>query len=190
MKHIDLTNVRSYEESARLVPGGYACGIRKVIDNPAKEYLEIEFDIAKGEYAHYYEQQCERWGRWSGSFKKSYKDKALPFFKSFIEAVEASNPGYHFDGHSEQTLVRKWIGIVMGEEEYRKRDTGEIKVALKPQVFVSIKDIESGSFTIPDLKRLKEDEPTPATSYNPQNAAVDVPGSGFTTLETTEDLPF
>ena len=53
MKQLNLDNVRSADETTRLVPGGYLCGIKKVTDVPSKEYLEIEFDIAKGDFAHY-----------------------------------------------------------------------------------------------------------------------------------------
>ena len=34
-----------------LPEGGYVCVITKVTDKPDKEYLEIEYDIAEGDFA-------------------------------------------------------------------------------------------------------------------------------------------
>ena len=188
MKQLNLDNVRSADETTRLVPGGYLCGIKKVTDVPAKEYLEIEFDIAKGDFAHYYEQLCAKFGSWNGRFIKSYKDSALPFFKSFIEAIEASNPGFKWDGHTEQALERKWIGIVMGEEEYRKRDTGETKTVLRAQHFLPIEDIKAGKFVVPEVKRLKAQDNQAAVA----SAGVTYSGNdgGFVQFGSNEDLPF
>lgn len=188
MKQLNLDNVRSADETTRLAPGGYLCGIKKVTDVPAKEYLEIEFDIAKGDFAHYYEQLCAKFGSWNGRFIKSYKDSALPFFKAFIEAIEASNPGFKWDGHTEQALERKWIGIVMGEEEYRKRDTGEIKTVVRAQQFLPIEDIKAGKFVVPEVKRLKAQDNQAAVAL----AGVTYSGNdgGFVQFDSNEDLPF
>lgn len=58
--------------------------------------------------------------------------------KSFIAAVEASNPGFQiFWGPKEQFEAQfrgKRIGVNFGEEEYLN-DTNEIKVAVKPRFF-------------------------------------------------------
>ena len=54
MKRIDMSNVESAKDYKRLVPGGYVCKITGVKDVANNEYLEIEYDIAEGEFKDYY----------------------------------------------------------------------------------------------------------------------------------------
>lgn len=106
-------------------------------DVPASEYLKVQYDIAEGKFKGYYRRQMEQSGIWYGDCIKSYKQTALPYFKEFIAAIEDSNKGFKFDGEHEKTLERKWIGIVLGEEEYPNK-TGEIKTRLKPTQFLPV----------------------------------------------------
>lgn len=62
------------------------------------------------------------------AFVKSYKQKALRFFKGFKTAVEESNRNYTFK-NDPQSLVGKFMGVVLGEEEYRAND-GSVKTRL------------------------------------------------------------
>ena len=121
MRPIDLSNVEEAKDFERVTPGGYVCGITNVKDVPAQEYLLIEYDIAEGNLKNYYRQLYEKKDFWGGKFVKSYKEKALPFFKGFITAVENSNNGYKCN-YDETTLKRKLIGLVFAEEEYKKND--------------------------------------------------------------------
>ena len=155
MKNIDLTNVKEAGDFERLTPGGYICVIKAVEDFPEKEYLRIEFDIAAGELAGYYQRTYERAGFWGGEMRRSYKDAALPFFKAFITSVEASNAGYHWD-NDESKLVGKKLGLVISEEEYRNK-AGEIKVRMVADRCHSIQKIQAGEFTVPPIKKLKDD---------------------------------
>ena len=115
MKILNLDNVNAAEEFDRLIPGGYVCGITAVEDVPEKEYLRIEYDIAEGKLKNYYRTLYNNKGFWGGSTIKSYKEKALPFFKGFITAVEQSNAGYKWD-NDENKLIRKLVGFVLAEE--------------------------------------------------------------------------
>lgn len=146
MKALDLTNVQATQggEFARPTAGGYVIGIVSVEDVPEKEYLKISYDIAEGEFKNYYYDMKQRTGYDLPVMYKSYKDKALGFFKAFLDAVAASNPGYTWN-NDERTLTRKLVGCVLREEEYRNRD-GEIKVSLKPEVFYPAADIRAGKF--------------------------------------------
>lgn len=150
MKALDFTNVQATQggEFARPTAGGYVIGIVSVEDVPEKEYLKISYDIAEGEFKNYYYDMKQRTGYDLPVMYKSYKDKALGFFKAFLDAVAASNPGYTWN-NDERTLTRKLVGCVLREEEYRNRD-GEIKVSLKPEVFYPAADIRAGKFeTLP-----------------------------------------
>lgn len=146
MKALDFTNVQATQggEFARPTAGGYVIGIVSVEDVPEKEYLKISYDIAEGEFKNYYYDMKQRTGYDLPVMYKSYKDKALGFFKAFLDAVAASNPGYTWN-NDERTLTRKLVGCVLREEEYRNRD-GEIKVSLKPEVFYPAADIRAGKF--------------------------------------------
>ena len=154
MRALDLTNVTATQggEFPRVTPGGYVIGIVSVEDVPEKEYLKITYDIAEGEHKNYYYEMKERTGYDLPCFYKSYKEKALGFFKAFLDAVEASNTGYKWN-NDERTLTRKLVGCVLREEEYRNRD-GEIKVSLKPDVFYAAADIRAGKYEVPARKTL------------------------------------
>lgn len=153
MKKIDWNNVQEAEEFQRLPAGGYICGIVRVEDVPEKEYLRIEYDIADGEFKNYYRQQAQRnpdWN-WGGVLIRSYKEKALPFFKAFLTAVEKSNTGFKFN-NDEKTLVRKLVGLVLAEEEYQKKN-GDIGTRLYVAQVHSIDTIKNGEFKVPELKK-------------------------------------
>ena len=156
MKALDLTNVQATQggEFARPTAGGYVIGIVSVEDVPEREYLKITYDIAEGEFKNYYYDMKQRTGYDLPVMYKSYKDKALGFFKAFLDAVAASNPGYTWN-NDERTLCRKLVGCVLREEEYRNRD-GEIKVSLKPEVFYPAADIRAGKFEVLDRKCLND----------------------------------
>lgn len=150
------TNWRNAKTNDRLAAGGYVCRIEDVQDNPDKEYLYIEFDIAEGEYKGYYSQLAASFGFWGGRFYRSYKDKALGMFKGFLLAVEESNDGYKFN-NDESTLVGKLVGLILREEEYIGND-GNIKTRLKVSNVKNADAIRDGKFKVPPLKKLPVEE--------------------------------
>ena len=54
MKKVSLANVKETTDFTRLPAGGYVCKYTFVEDRPEKEYLYMEFDIAKGEFAGHF----------------------------------------------------------------------------------------------------------------------------------------
>ena len=159
-----LIGIKDVEEATggfkRPEAGGYVCIITDVEDFPEKEYLSIEYDIAEGEFRNYYKELDEKRGFWGARFIKSYKDSALPFFKSFCTAVTESNNKFIFDGDEycdEKTLFNKRIGLVLGEEEYQKQD-GSLSTRLYVAQTLSVDRIRKGDYKVPELKRLKESE--------------------------------
>lgn len=176
MKNIDWNNVTEATDS-RLTPGGYICGIVRAEDVPDKEYLRIEFDIAEGPYKNYFREMRDRmnldnWPR-AGVLIRSYKEKAQPYFKAFLTAVQNSNAGYTFK-NDESTLSRKLVGMVLGEEEYEHN--GEVKTRLYVNAVRSVKAIQNGDFAVPNKKTL----PTKAPSVDAYAPISDDDG----------DLPF
>lgn len=158
----------------RLPAGGYVIKITECEERPTAEYLAITYDIAEGPYKdHFKDTDAEH--VFSHQFIRSYKEKALIMFKAFTNALEASNAGYKWDWN-EKALKGKLLGVLIGEEEY-ENNRGEVKIGMKVRAIRSVDTIRRGDFKVPELKKLKTDQTTPAA-----------PPTGFSPLG--EDLPF
>lgn len=156
------------DEIRKPVPGGYAAKITNVKDEVEKEYLLIEWEFAEGEFKGANREVFDTFGFWPMSFFCSYKPKALRFFKGFKTAVECSNRGYVFN-NDPQSLVGKYFGVVLGEEEYISKK-GELKTRLYVAEKRSGKAIRDGDYTVPGLKKLvpgTAPRNSPGTNYPP-----------------------
>lgn len=161
MKNVNWNEVQ--DEIRRPVPGGYAAKITRVEDDEKKECLRIEWEFADGEFKGANKETYDAFGFWPITLFRSYKDKALRFFKAFKIAVEESNRNYVFK-NDPQSLVGKFVGVVLGEEEYLTSD-GKVKTRLYVAATKAGNDIRDGNFTIPDLKQLPTAS-APATNYS------------------------
>ncbi len=144
--------------------GGYCIEILAVKDVPMNaqtgkgDYLKIDYDICHGEFAGYYTKQNEKFGGdWFANFIRSYKESAAGMFKHFINCVEESNAGFKWSW-DENSLIHKFVGVVLGEEEYRKKD-GTIGTKLVVKDIKTINQILKGEFKIPTTKKLVEASP-------------------------------
>lgn len=156
MKHFNWNEIEAPKGFERLPAGGYVCGITAVEDKPQKEYLYFEFDIAEGEYKNRFRELYEARGFWGAHFIKSYKEKALGFFKKMLTAFEGSNKGFIFRD-DEKELRRKLIGLVLGYEEYIGNDN-TVKQRIYVADFLPADDIRAGRFDVPELKRLSDED--------------------------------
>lgn len=181
MKNVNWNEVQ--DEVRRPVPGGYAAKIIRVEDDEKKECLRIEWDFAEGEFKGVNQETYNALGFWPTTLFRSYKQTALRFFKGFKTCVEASNRNYVFN-NDPQSLVGKYMGVVLGEEEYLGKN-GELKTRLYVAAVRSGKAIRDGDFTVPDLKRLA---PKSTGSYA---ATAGDPAPDFAKLEDDDaELPF
>lgn len=171
MRDLHLSEVNEVQEYKKVTPGAYVCRILSVSDVADKEYLKIEYDIADGEHKGYYQELYNSKGFWGASFIRSYKEKAKPFFKAFITAVENSNNGYKFD-NDESKLFGKVVGLVIGEEEYTKND-GSIGTRLYVDKTRSVAQVKKGDIEIPAIKRLKQDDA--ATAFGGTVVSEEIP---------------
>lgn len=153
MYKIDWDNVQEATDFDNPQPGAYIGVICRVEDIENKEYLLIEWDFAEGNYKGNNLETFERAGFWPIQLRRSYKPKALRFLKAFKTALEESNPGYYFNELDLRSMVGKRIGIVLGEEEYTKKDGSTGKRLYVAQTR-SIQSIQKGDFKVPELKRL------------------------------------
>lgn len=163
MKNVNWDEVQ--EEIRKPVPGGYAAKIVNVEDVEDKEYLRIEWDFAEGEFKGVNQEAFDAFGFWPITLIRSYKETALRFFKGFKTCVEASNRNYVFR-NDPKSLVGKYIGVVLGEEEYMNKK-GEVKTRLYVAAVRSGKAIRDGDFTVPELKKLAPGAQVPASATTP-----------------------
>lgn len=178
MKNVNWETVQ--DEVRQPVPGGYAAKITRVQDMEDKECLLIEWDFADGEFKGANKETMTAFGFWPCAFVQSYKDTALRFFKGFKTAVENSNNGFVFK-NDPQSLVGKFVGVVLGEEEYITKK-GEVKTRLYVAEKRSGKSIREGDFKIPDLKKIDRSK---------VGSAYTTPNQDFAPIvDNDDDLPF
>ena len=156
-----INNFDEIQESGsfeKLPVGGYIIKILAVDDVPEKEYLKIFFDINDGEKKGFFQKAFKedtraekKWPN-AGSFIRSYKEKALPMFKGFTNAIENSNKGYKWN-FDEKSLVNKVVGVVIGEEQYLNQN-GQVRTRTYVSAVRSVDTIKKGEFTVPELKKL------------------------------------
>ena len=174
MKKVDLSKVKEAGSGSykRLPVGGYVLRILKVVDVPEYNRLDFYYDIAEGEYKDYYNERYKANNenkKWGGRFSKSYdanNERALPFFKQFVTAVQNSNKGFVWDEEHEQQFVKKLVGATFREEEFVGQN-GKVAVSCKPDMFHSVDKIRSGDFTIREIKRLTTTKTTTAPANDP-----------------------
>lgn len=174
-------NVKAASEFVPLPAGGYIVELKnakvkeyKNQNGDAFERFEIAIDIADGEFKDYYANdycnQTNEDKKWKGVLRLympkedgSEQDEwTKSRFKSFIEAVEDSNPGFHWDW-DESKLRGKKIGCLFRFEEWEYN--GKTGKKAQPFKAVSVEKIKSGNFKIPKEKLLEKNasEPTAPT---------------------------
>ena len=173
-----INNFDKIQESGsfeKLPVGGYIIKILAVDDVPEKEYLKIFFDINDGEKKGFFQKAFKedtraekKWPN-AGSFIRSYKEKALPMFKGFTNAIENSNKGYKWN-FDEKSLVNKIVGVVIGEEQYLNQK-GQVRTRTYVSAVRSVDTIKKGEFTVPELKKL--DATKVSSSHTKQDDFVD-----------------
>lgn len=162
MRKVDLSRVQEAGSGSykKLPAGGYVIRILKCEDIPDKNRLDFYFDIDEGEYKGFYGEKYKddtrETKKWGGRFSKSYdssNDKALPFFKQFVTAIQNSNKGFVWDEEHEQQFVKKIVGATFRDEEYQGNN-GKIQVSCKPDMFHSADKIRKGDFEVREIKKL------------------------------------
>lgn len=150
---VDAANVGG---GGQLEAGGYVVRIVRIKDNPEDEYLDVVIDVAEGEHAGVYDGLPES-DDWRHSYRRYYGEKAAPFFKQFLEAIEISNRGRFSIAEweqrcNEQELVGLTLGVIFQKQLYtKKRGNNAGKDGWRLQWFASVpaQDIRNGEFTVP-----------------------------------------
>ena len=173
MKNINFSQVEEAKDFELLPVGGYVCKILRVEDHPDREYLRIEFDIVEGDRKDYFLDNAFG-DYWAGNFIKSYKEKALPFFKRMLTAVENSNKGFSADGFSdEKELIGQLIGLTIGHEKYWNGN-GQERTRIYVDQPRSVEAIRAGKFRMPKDKVNEYNKPIDTLPEMPEDDS-DIP---------------
>lgn len=190
-------DVQVSEGFTKLPAGGYKCFIKQAKfetwKNGNGQSLVLLIDIKEGEYKDYFKKNFEEQTKdkkWRGIHRvgiptNSSSEGMKKAFKSFVTVLENSNKGFTFpwgktDEETCKLLKDKLIGLVFGEEEYRKQD-GSVGVSVKPFWPRSYDKVLEAD--VPERKKLEG------------GSSASSSGSGWTpnvppTDDSEDDLPF
>lgn len=190
----DYNETKAYTDIKQLPKDAYICKIlgAEVHENSNGQYVKLSCDVCEGEFANFFmddwkAQQTEdkKWHcnyllnvpKDDGTEKDGWTKRR---FKTVINAIEDSNPGFHFDW-DEQKFKGKIIGGLFNLREYEDSQ-GNIKEATNLAQITTTEAVKNGTCKIPADKKLSKSSST---------VPADVPG--FMVLNDQmedEGLPF
>lgn len=194
IKHFsDYDKVQGYQDRPQLPVGGYVMRIMgaEVKDNRIGQYVQVSMDIAEGQYKDFFaedyraQDQNKKWHcnyllnvpLDDGSEKDGWTKRR---FKTFTEALEASNDGYHFDW-DEKKFKGLMIGGLFNIREW-KTDDGQRGRSTNLAQVCSVEKIRTGKYKLPKDQLLKDSDSADSSSTNTTSG-------GFTVVHD-DDLPF
>lgn len=194
----DYGETKAYGEYPSLPNDGYVLKIMgaEVCEGSNGQYVKIGCDIAEGEFkdffANDYRAQQTEDKKWRCNyFLNVPKDDGTEQdgwtkrrFKTVIEAIEESNPGYHFDW-DEKKFKGKLIGGLFNVKQYMAN--GNV-VTIKNNIdqLVAVENIRKGKFNLPADKLLgtRNSSSTSPVANNSSNGFMNIPDG------IVEQLPF
>lgn len=187
----DYEQTKAYTDAEMLPKGAYVVKIMgaTVEENSNGQYIKIGCDIAEGEFKDFYANQYKQDQREDKKWKCNYllnvpKDDGTQEdgwtkrkFKTFTEALEDSNEGYHFDW-DEKKFKGKLFGGLFNEQEYEKND-GSVGKTVKIGKVISVQALKEGKYKMPEDKIL-----TTTNKNSSSDTFMNLPDS------IEEELPF
>lgn len=177
--------------ASKLDAGAYVLRIKDVSEHTSRNgggYLTFVYDIAEGEHANHFANETADYRH---SFNRNYTGKAAPFFRSFLDAVEQSNPG-HFNIASWQKTcdVRAFVGLTVGalfRDRYYTNSSGkDVGPILDFVRAMPAQDVRDGNWSVPPVKDDRSKTATPIDGYYAAPAAK--PDDDTSVYDS--DLPF
>lgn len=187
-------NVKASTDFTALPAGGYVCKIQGAKirtfegKNGSFERLEVAVDIIEGEYKDYFRRDFDSQNtedkKWRGVLRlyvpsgggSDQDNWSMAKLKRFVNDVEDSNPGYHWDWE-ESKLKGKLVGLTFRREEWEYQ--GKTGWKTNPFQAYTVEDIRQNKFQLPKDKPLKKAAAVPMPSF--ENAVE---------MEGDDDLPF
>lgn len=164
--------------NGKLPSGGYVVMCTAVKDNEAKEYLEVTYDIAEGEYKGHYSDDFGRNNAWAHTFRVSYKESAEGLFKRFLDSIEASNPSFSIEAWQTtsniQAFVGKLFGASWGTEKYTNANGEDKERATFPEYWTA-DQIRNGEFEIPADRDSRKQKTAPMAAASDDMYGNDIP---------------
>ena len=187
----DFNTTQAYTETKQLPRGGYVCrivGAKSEDNSDGSQYVKVAFDIAEGEHKDFFQdkfdQNTNEDKKWSGVYTLSVpKDDGSEKdtwtkrrFKTFTNALEDSNDGYHFDW-DETKFKDKLVGMIFNYREYEFNGM----TGMTPNVarVTSVEEIRKGEYKIPQDRLLNKKKAESISGF------VNVPESA-----TEVEIPF
>lgn len=197
LKPKDFDQITAYGEFKPLELGGHICQVMQVDETQSrtgKPMLIISLDTAPqdkqpGYYAEQYradDRPDKKWGCRVFQLVYDNEGKTSKGFKTFVTAVEKSNPGFQVqwgDGFA-ACFKNRLVGGVFGREQY-ENSLGELKWSTKCIQFRSVEAIQNG-VEVPKDKYIEGRQPS-ASVYTPERAST---VNDFAVIDDGEDLPF
>ena len=184
MRNINWAEVTT--PNTMLPAGGYAIEIQDVVDHEDWESLDIIYNVIDGQFKDIYKNLPQD-DDWKHKFSQKYSDKAVGFFKRFLQEIEADNPGFDMNtwGNDPLKLVGKKMGVLLGE--YRYVYDGKAKSRLQAVRPLTLAQVKAGDFEVPDpsyARGLSEEE------WNEMRGITDKPSTGSDASVYDDDIPF
>lgn len=193
----DYSETKSYSQGQALPKGAYVLKIlgAEVCENSNGQYVKIGCDIAEGEFKDYfakdYKAQQSEDKKWRCNYLLNVpKDDGTEQdgwtkrrFKTVIEAMEESNPGYHFDW-DEKKFKGKLIGGLFNEREYEAN--GDVKKATNLAQLCTVESVRNNTYKLPADKLLgtRNSSTTSPSTNNSSNGFMNIPDG------IADQLPF
>lgn len=158
MQVMNWVEVAPAGASAEKLPAGaYVLRITNVSDHLARNgnsYLTFVYDIAEGEHKDHYMSESREYAH---SFNRTYTGNAQGFFRAFLDAIEASNPGKFSvaswqrtcDEHAFEGLV---VGALFRDRYYTNTSGKDVGPILDFVRAMPVKDVRDGNWTVPPVK--------------------------------------
>ena len=205
----DFDTTKAFGDGFEQLPrGGYVCKIigARIEEVKGKQVIKVAFDIAEGEQAGFFDRDYKerakdnadaKWGiagtytLWvpldDGSEKDSYTKRS---FRTFTDALEASNNGYHFDW-DEQKFKGKMIGVVFNYASY-KTQSGKVGMAPNPASIYSVDKIREGKYKVKDDEYKRATLAEVQAAHDGASSAGNGGGADFVNIPAgvVEELPF
>ncbi|AGX43984.1 hypothetical protein [Clostridium saccharobutylicum] len=160
IKPQDFDNVQAFEGYEKFEPGGHVCKIIQVSEtessNGHRPMIVVLLDAdTTDKQAGYWKRRFDSDQRQNKKYPNNATVRQLVYdadnntnrgFKTFIEMVEKSNPGFQvqWGNNFAACFKNKLVGGVFGEEEYLDKNTGISKFAVKFQNFKTVEEIRKG----------------------------------------------
>lgn len=182
----DTTEAKEMTPFEQPPNGGYVLKVVGYSTDPAKNgrpMITLDLDIAEGPHTGAF-------AKFPKPYRQMLDGDSLPYFKAMIKYFGESNPAPKMaeviftqkngsKGFDPSKLMGLRVGGNLGEVEYIKQATGEVKVGTEVRFLGAVKDVPS--MRVLPLKRLNG--AAPARTQAPSAA------KGPATM-TSEDVPF